>query len=161
MAKTIHDYLGVPKTWPIVEKIKHKIVLMPSKEDVKTADKKDPLKCALHNTACRVFNIPNCAIGGRWAYIPQRDAKGKFYIARMQATVHTQKAINKFDKTGEMPEAGFTFVPIAKSHFYKAKRKYCAKWRKEEVGFGTYKKRTNTPRRIKTRCLPKTFQEHA
>ena len=67
MAKrqTIQQYLGLPKTWPVKEKIKHAIVLTPNKADIRNADRKDPQACALHNTACRVFNVPNAAIGGR------------------------------------------------------------------------------------------------
>jgi len=104
---SVQEYLGVPESWPVVEKIKHEIVLMPNKQDVRRARRQDPRACALHNAACRVFDIPNCAIGGRWAYIPQRNTKGKFYIARMQATGETQRALRHFDRTGKMPEAGF------------------------------------------------------
>lgn len=124
MRHTIHDYLHVPKTWPVVEKIKHEIVLFPNKADAKKAKRKDPLACALHNAACRMFDIPNCAIGGRWAYIPQKDAKGKFYIARVQATQETQRAIRNFDRTGTMPLGGFRFIAIAPSHTYKKKDAY-------------------------------------
>lgn len=121
---SIQEYLGVPKSWKMVEKVRHEIVLMPNKEDIKTAKRHDPLGCALHNAACRVFGIPNCAIGGRWAYIPQRDHKGKPYIAKMQATSETQRAIEAFDKTGTMPPFGFRFIPIAPSHFTKQKAVY-------------------------------------
>src|SRR6267378_5215365 len=126
---TIQKYLKVPASWPVKEAIKHEIVLMPNARDIKTADKKDPTGCALHNAACRVYNIPNCAIGGRWAYIPQRDSKGKYYIARVQATAQTQKAIKKFDRTGTMPEGGFRFTPLAPSHRYKYKNEYNKTWR--------------------------------
>src|SRR5215475_4851457 len=126
--QTVQEYLGVPAEWPVREKIRHEILLMPDNVDIKTAKKKDPQACALHNCACRIFSIPNCAIGGRWAYIPQRDSKGKYYIARMQAPIDTQKAIKHFDKTGEMPRFGFRFVPIAPSHTYKRKNTYNKGW---------------------------------
>lgn len=82
MRQTVQEYLGVPATWPVVEKIKHEIVLMPNAKDVRSAKRHDPMGCALHNAACRTYDVPNAAIGGRWAYIPQRDGKGKPYIAR-------------------------------------------------------------------------------
>jgi len=158
MAKhTVQEYLGVPESWPVKEKIKQTIVLMPNKQDIKTAKRQDPRACALHNAACRMFDIPNCAIGGRWAYIPQRDKTGKYYIARMQAAAETRKAIHKFDKTGEMPEGGFRFVPIALSHTYKRKNAYNKKWHAGEVG-GTGKKRKIAKRRIAPlRAIPRTF----
>ena len=131
---TIQEYLEVPADWPVVEKIKHDIVLMPNRRDIKMARQHDPVGCALHNAACRIFDVPNAAIGGRWAYIPQRNAKGKYYIARMQATRETQRAIRKFDRTGEMPEGGFVFAPIAPSHQFKKKAAYNRKWNAGEVG---------------------------
>ena len=121
---TVQDYLGVPNSWKIVENIKHEIMLMPNKADIKFAKKKDPRGCALHNAACRVYEIPNCAIGGRIAYIPQRDAKGKPYIARVEATDETQRAIRTFDRTGKIPEGGFRFRPIAPSQGMKVRAKY-------------------------------------
>ena len=153
---SIHDYLDVPATWPIKENIKHEIVLMPNAKDIKTAKKGEPMACALHNAACRVFDIPNCAIGGRWAYIPQRDAKGKMYIARMQATQETQQAIKVFDRTGKMPEGGFRFIPIAETHKFAAKRKYMKLWHRGEVG---HNRASNKPgkkrmRKVPTRSIP-------
>ena len=133
-ATSIHEYLGLPKSWPIKENIKHEIVLMPIEADFRGAKAGEPMACALHNAACRVFHIPNCAIGGRNAYIPQRDAKGKHYIARVRATVATQKAIAKFDKTGKIPEAGFRFIPLGKNETFKAKRNYMKKYYAGEVG---------------------------
>lgn len=159
MRKSIHQYLELPTSWKIKENIKHSIVLMPNAADIKNADRRDPKGCALHNAACRVYNVPNCAIGGRWAYIPQRNSRGKHYIARMQATAETQKAIRAFDKTGKMPEAGFTFIPLAFSHRYKQKRKYMKAYSKEEVGYGKYTKKKLTPRRIKTRSIPMNVRE--
>ena len=158
MAKhTVQEYLGVPADWPVKEKLKQTIVLMPNKQDIKTAKQRDPRACALHNAACRMFDIPNCAIGGRWAYIPQRDKNGKHYIARMQAPTETQKAIHTFDKTGVMPEGGFRFVPIAPSHTYKRKNAYNKKWQAGEVG-GTGKKRKIQKRRTAPlRAIPRTF----
>jgi hypothetical protein len=123
---TIQEYLGVPSDWKVKENIRHEIVLMPNARDIKTAKCREPTGCALHNAACRTFDIPNCAIGGRWAYIPQRDAKGKPYIARVQATVATRRAIKAFDETGEMPEAGFRFIPIAPCQTARAKNRYNA-----------------------------------
>jgi hypothetical protein len=121
---TVQQYLDVPSDWKVKEKIKHSIVLMPNKEDIRKATPRNPRACALHNAACRMFEIPNCAIGGRWAYIPQKDERGKWYIARMQAPMSTRRAIKKFDTTGKMPEGGFEFVPIAPSHTYKSKKAY-------------------------------------
>lgn len=158
MRQSIQEYLDVPSHWPVKENIKHEIVLMPNKHDIKTANKGDPLSCALHNTACRVFGVPNCAIGGRWAYIPQRDHKGKHYIARMAANRETQKALALFDKTGEMPEGGFIFRPISESQKYAKKRAYMKKWNKGEVG-GTGKKRPGQKkRRVKSRSLPMSIR---
>jgi hypothetical protein len=124
--QTVQQYLNVPEEWKVKENIKHSIILTPNKEDIRKAKRRDPQACALHNAACRMFGIPNCAIGGRWAYIPQKDEKGKFYIARMQAPVKTRAAIRKFDETGKMPEGGFVFAPIAESHTYKRKKVYNA-----------------------------------
>jgi hypothetical protein len=161
---TVQEYLRVPDDWPVREKIRHEIVLMPNKEDIRTAKQKDPRACALHNCACRVFDIPNCAIGGRWAYIPQRDAKGRPYIARMQAPAETQRAIKHFDKTSEMPEGGFRFIPIAESHTYKRKNAYYAsrivKQRLDKITGSARKKRV-VKRRMKKpdRAIPRTFAE--
>lgn len=149
---TVQQYLGLPTDWPVVEKVKHEIVLMPNAADIKTATKGDPRACALHNAACRVFDVPNCAIGGRWAYIPQRDKTGKHYIARVQAPKETQDAIHHFDKTGEMPTGGFRFIPIAKSHRYKAKNAYNKKHRK--VATPADKKRKLTKRHRVFRSMP-------
>lgn len=152
--QSIQEYLGVPSTWPVKENIRHSICLMPNAADIKNAKKRDPLGCALHNTACRVFDVPNAAIGGRWAYIPQRDAKGKYYIARMRATAPTQEALIQFDKTGKMPQGGFSFVPLTKSETYKNKRKYMKKWHKGEVGHNKGPRPNPNKRRIKTRTIP-------
>lgn len=119
---SIHEYLGLPEKWPIIENIKYSITLMPNKDDIKSANRLDPKACALHNAACRTFNIPNCAIGARHAYIPQRDGKGRYYIARLMAPAQTRDAIKKFDKTGEMPEGGFVFHPCPKSQTLKSMR---------------------------------------
>lgn len=156
MAKqSIQEYLGVPKSWPIREKLRHEIVLMPSKADIRNSDRRDPLACALHNTACRVYGIPNCAIGGRWAYIPQRDEDGKYYIARMQATAHTQRAIRAYDRTGTMPEGGFRFIPLAESHFYANKKKYMRKWSRDDFKPTRKMPASHAVRhRIKTRTIP-------
>ncbi len=150
--QTINEYLNVSSTWPIKEKIKHEIVLMPTKNDIKSAIKGEPMACALHNAACRMYDIPNCAIGGRWAYIPQRDNKGKMYIARMQATKETQQAIIEFDKTGEMPEAGFRFIPIAPSHRFAVKRAYNKQW----IANPDAKPRKHQKHRKSSRCIPRT-----
>src|SRR5271154_5527794 len=108
---TVQEYLGLPEKWPIVENIKYSIMLMPNKADIKHGKKGDPRACALHNAACRIFNIPNCAIGNAHAYIPQRDSRGRFFIARMKTPAKTREAVRIFDKTGKMPEGGFLFVP--------------------------------------------------
>lgn len=159
---TVQEYLGVPSEWPVKEKLKHEIVLTPNKQDIKTAKRQDPRACALHNAACRMFDIPNCAIGGRWAYIPQRDAKGNHYIARMQAPTETREAIQKFDKTGEMPAGGFRFVPIAPSHQYKAKNSYNRAVRTGEHVTNASKKRKVTKKRLPPmRAIPRTFADPA
>ena len=162
MAKhTIQEYLGVPPNWPVVEKIKHEIVLLPSASDIKRGKRNNPRACALHNAACRMFDIPNCAIGGRWAYIPQRDHRGKYYIARMQATEATQRAIQKFDRTGVIPVGGFHFRPIAPSHRYEVKNAYQAE-RRQSLKSGAHKKRKMTKRRkAPTRAIPRSFAEGA
>jgi hypothetical protein len=158
---TVQEYLGVPADWPVRERIKHEIVLLPNKQDIKTATPGDPRACALHNAACRTFDIPNCAIGGRWAYIPQRDAKGKPYIARMQAPAETVRAIRHFDKTGEMPEGGFRFMPIAPSHQYKRKNKYNKQWMAESRRAPKTGKKRKVTKRMRTdyRRMPRTFAE--
>jgi hypothetical protein len=149
---------SVPADWPVKENLKHEIVLMPNARDIKTAKKQDPRACALHNAACRMFDIPNCAIGGRWAYIPQRDKTGKHYIARMQAPIETRKAIQHFDKTGEMPEGGFRFVPIAPSHRYKAKNSYNKSVRTGDHIPTSGKKRKISKKRLPPmRAIPRTF----
>ena len=154
---TIHEYLGVPKTWPVKENIKHEIVLMPNAKDIKTAKKKEPRACALHNAACRTFEIPNCAIGGRIAYIPQRDAKGKMYIARVQANAETQRAIKRFDRTGKMPTGGFTFIPLADGLTFKSKRTYMRKWQRGEVGHNSPARQVKRPNLRNVRAIPRSF----
>lgn len=154
MKQTIQQYLGVPPEWPVKEKIKHEIVLMPNKQDIKTADRQNPLGCALHNAACRVYGIPNAAIGGRWAYIPQRDSKGNYYIARMQATPATQAALREFDNTGTMPESGFRFVPITPSHRYKAKAAYGRARTQAATAPTKTAKRVHVKRITTTRTIP-------
>lgn len=154
---TVQEYLGVPKSWKIKEDIKHSIVLMPSKRDIQKAKKLDPRACALHNAACRMFDIPNCAIGGRFAYIPQRDEKGNYYIARVEAPDTTRAAIHAFDKTGKIPLGGFVFYPICQSQRYKAKSSYNAAWKRGDVGNPETRNKYTTPRkkRIGTvRALP-------
>ena len=155
---TIQEYLGVPSSWPIRENIKHEIVLMPNAKDIRTGKKGDPKACALHNAACRVFDIPNCAIGARAAYIPQRDAKGKMYIARLKAPAETRDALRLFDKTGKMPEGGFRFVPAAATEKLSAKRKYHRKYYRDgaENPRGPAKPQK---RRMKTlRAIPKSVR---
>jgi hypothetical protein len=164
---TIHDYLNLPVDWPVKENIKHEIVLFPNTRDIKKAKKSDPQACALHNAACRMFDIPNCAIGGNYAYIPQRDAKGKYYIARVASTAETRKAIKVFDKTGKMPEGGFHFVPLTASTKLDEKKKYFKKWAKGEVGVknnpaakasgGKKKKMTKQRRIVPLRSMPRSF----
>jgi hypothetical protein len=158
MKQTIQQYLKLPSTWKIEENVKHAI--MPNAADIKNAEKSNPQGCALRNTACRVFDIPNAAIGGRCAYIPQRDSKGKYYIARMRATALTMRAIEAFDKTGEMPKGGFTFVPLTKSDRFMNKRTYMKKWTAGKVG-GNGKSPINKPRnrkiharKMSTRTIP-------
>lgn len=143
--QTVQEYLGVPKTWPVKENIKHRIVLAPSKTDIRKAKRLDPQACALHNAACRMYGIPNCAIGSNYAYIPQRDERGKYYIARVQATSETKRAIKKFDKTGEMPEGGFIFAPVTRTQTVAAMTKYRKKWHKGLVG------NKANPRKIKVK----------
>jgi hypothetical protein len=79
----------------------------------------------------RHFNIPAAAIGGLWAYIPQRDEKGNHYIAKVMAHPTTAEAIRVFHIDGTMPEGGFRFVPAARSNRQRtrnadAKRRYRA-----------------------------------
>jgi hypothetical protein len=165
--KTVHDYLNLPTEWPIKENLKHEIVLFPNTRDIKKATKGDPRACALRNAACRMFGIPNCAIGGRYAYIPQRDSKGKFYIARMGAPTETIKAIREFDKTGTMPEGGFHFVPLTSHQWLENKKKYFKKWAKGEVGLKNNPEHANTKRKKKKmttqqravplRSMPRSF----
>lgn len=149
---SIQKYLGVPKSWPIKEDIKHRIVVMPNAADVKAADRHDPCGCALSKAACRLFDVPAAAIGGRIAYIPQRDANGKPYIARVRAASATRVAIRRFDQTGTMPKYGFVFVPLAPSDLIKYKRTYMRKWGKGEVGHNQMAGRKMGARRF--RCLP-------
>lgn len=155
--QSIQEYLGLPKSWPVKEKIKHAIMILPNEKDIKSANKKDPQACALHHAACRLFNVPNAAIGGRWAYIPQRDERGNPYIARMQAPPKTQAAIKKFDRTGVMPEGGFKFVPLNPSQMYLYKRRYMRLWTAGKVG-GQGKRRKWSSHRRQLRALPMTLR---
>ncbi len=156
MRMSIHEYLNVPSKWPIVENVTHEIVLMPNAKDIRTGKRGDPLACALHNAGCRQFDIPNCAIGGRWAWIPQRDAKGKYYIARMQATAETQRSIHRFDATGKLPKGGFRFIPVAKSANLKRKAKYMQRYMKTHVRLKADepRQRPHTKRQHTRRTLP-------
>lgn len=147
----IQEFLGVPPTWPIKENVKHKIVVMPNKADVNNADKKDLCGCALAKAVCRIYNVPAAAIGGRIAYIPQRDENGKPYIARVRASRVTQAAIRQFDKSGTMPKAGFVFLPLSPCDLVKRKRDYMRRWEAGEVGG----QGQNSGRGVKRfRCLP-------
>ena len=157
MPSTVQKYLGVPATWPVKENIKHEIVLMPNKRDIRTAKPRDPCACALHNAACRIFDIPNCAIGAGSAYIPQRDARGKFYIARVRPTAETQRAIKRFDKTGEMPEGGFRFVPVSDGITLKKLRTYSKKWARGKVGNSSLKRAVKRRRAVPSRAIPRAF----
>lgn len=152
MKQTIQEYLGVPSNWKVKKTIKHEIVLMPNEEDIRNATPSDPRGCALKNTACRVFDIPNAAIGARCSYIPQRDSKGRWYIARMYTGKDTARAIQLFDKTGTMPKGGFRFTPLTKSQHFKTQRDYAKKRRLGEVGNNS-KPRTVKPRRVHTRAV--------
>lgn len=149
--KSIHGYLGLPANWKVRDNLKQTIILMPTKEDIKSADKADPMACALHNAACRMFHVPNCAIGGRIAYIPQKDEKGQWYIGRFAAPPKTIAAIKKFDRRGVMPEGGFLFRPVSESNRLGAKRKYNRLWYAGKVG-GQGRKMKQYRR--STRCIP-------
>lgn len=154
--QTIQEYLGVPASWKVKENIKHAIVLMPSKMDIRRGKKMDPQACALHNAACRTYDLPNCAIGGQTALIPQKDEKGKWYIARVKATAATQRAIRHFDETGKIPEGGFVFAALPKAHRLKPMRKYAADYYKGDVGSKDKPRKTKKGRRLLTarRSIP-------
>jgi hypothetical protein len=170
----VQEYLGVPESWPVVEKIAHGIVLFPNAQDIRRAKKSDPRCCALHNAACRMMDIPNCAIGAHYAYIVQRDPKGRPFIARMQATRATQAAIRQFDLTGDMPAGGFAFVPIPPSDHLEHKRQYSRAYAankpprsRENAAAASRKYRaakkanpSRAGRRIGTRAIPRTFTEN-
>lgn len=161
MKQSIQQYLGLPESWKIKENIKHEIILMPSQKDVKNAKQRDPKGCALRNTACRVFGVPNAAIGGRWAYIPQRDGKGNYYIARMQATKLTQDALKEFDTKGVMPAAGFRFIPVRKSQFSEVKKAYMRKYHKGLVGHNSNTRNKYVKRLKSTRTIPMNIRTTA
>lgn len=153
---SIQEYLGVPEDWPIVERIKFNIILLPNRDDIRKAKPHDPRACALHNAACRTFGVPNAAIGADIAYIPQRDARGRPFIARVAPTAQTAKAIREFDKTGRMPEGGFSFIPLSKSRHLKAQRDYRANY----IAQGRHKSaRGTSKRRTPERQIPRTFYE--
>lgn len=154
MKQSIQQYLGLPEAWKIKENIKHEIILMPSRQDVERARKRDPKGCALRNAACRIFGVPNCAIGGRWAYIPQRDSKGKYFIARMQASAPTQRAIKEFDTKGTMPAGGFRFIPVTKNQSSEVKKVYMRKYHKGLVGHNSPTRKKYVKRLRATRSLP-------
>lgn len=156
MASTVQEYLGVPSSWKVKEKLKHEVVLLPNKRDLKGAKQKEPKACALRNAACRMFGVPNAAIGASKAYIPMRDTNGKHYIARMSAPKETREAIQKFDRTGEMPEGGFRFVPVATSQTCQRQRTNFKKWSAKQATNTTKKKavrRKTTP----TRSIPRSL----
>jgi hypothetical protein len=154
MKQTIQEYLGVSKDWPVRENIKHEILLMPTQEDISGAKRRDPKACALHNAACRMYNVPNCLIGGRTAYIPQKDAKGRMFIAKVTAQIATRKAIQQFDKTGKMPLGGFRFSPITPSNRKGATKLYQeARYSRPNGGRGTGKPRRKR-RVLNTRATP-------
>jgi hypothetical protein len=155
--KSIHKYLGLPDNWPIKDNLKHSIVLMPNAKDIRTAKKSDPAACALHNAACRQLEISNCAIGGRIAYIPQKDEKGNWYIGRFAAPPKTMAAIKRFDRRGEIPEGGFRFKPVSESNRLDHKRRYNRLWRNGKVGGGGRKFQWRRP----ARCMNLTLAENA
>lgn len=159
MTQSVQEYLGVPPTWPVKENVKHEIVLMPNKTDIRRGKPGNPKACALHNAACRVFNVPNAAIGGKIAYIPQRDTTGKPYIARVRATPDTQKAIRTFDKTGKLPESGFRFSPVPKHESAVVKRVYMRNYSRDiSAGLHVPTPQQATKRRkvarVRTRGIP-------
>lgn len=159
--RSINDYLGLPESWPIVEKITHAIVLMPTAGDIRRAKRQDPRACALHNACCRSLDVPNCAIGADYCYIPQKDSKGRPYIARMQASVATKAAILHFDKTGEMPEGGFVFTPVPQSRRLESLRKYERSYggRRRAETPAEAKARKAKARRQPQRKIPRCFTE--
>lgn len=154
---SIQAYLGVAESWRVREKIQHELIIFPNKEDIRSAKKKDPLACAIHNAACRIFNIPNCAIGGRWAYIPQRDERGNFFIAKMQSTAATQRAIAEFDRSGKMPEGGFRFIPLAPTH-HSSHIKKAHKLKRKAVKTNPKRAYVKKMKKIQLRSLPTSIQ---
>ena len=153
---TIQEYLQLPKGIEVRENIKHEIVLMPNADDIRRGKISDPKGCALKNAACRVFGYPICAVGPRFAFIPQRDERGRVYIARMEAAGATRDAIAKFDKTGKMPIAGFRFKPVSKSNTYAGKRRVNRLYMKKVSKEGYQPTPRKTPRQthVITRFIP-------
>lgn len=154
MSQSIQDYLGVPKDWKVKENVKHEILLMPTAQDIKQGKISDPKGCALYNTACRMFDVPTCAIGPRFSFIPQRDNKGRMYIARVAATNATRKAIIQFDKTGTMPIAGFRFIPLTKGNTYAGKKASNDKYLSEHPRDKKKERKTIRRRKLVTRSIP-------
>lgn len=161
MKQSIQSYLGLPDTWKIKENMRHEILLIPSKADVANARQKDPKGCALRNAACRIFGVPNAAIGGRWAYIPQRDDKGRMYIARMQASGPTQRAIKQFDEKGVLPIAGFHFIPVTKNQSSHEHKLYMRKYHAGKVGHNSPRRKKYTKRLRTTRTIPMNVRTSA
>jgi hypothetical protein len=76
------------------------------------------------------------------------------YIARMQATRPTQRAIRHFDLTGEVPIAGFHFIPLPKSDLLKQKRTYMKRYEEEKI---PRKSRKQQKQHKVYRAIPKSF----
>lgn len=160
--KAVAMALGLPEGTPVFENGKlipkgYVVSVLP--RDLKNAKCKDPHRCAIAKAIARMQGLDadvSAAIGGRWAYIPMRRKIGRkvmTYIAKMQATADTQRAIKMFDLTRRMPEAGFEFIPLAVSHQTKARRQYAEAYkRKKELGHKVRKYKrlisTNSIRRL-------------
>lgn len=170
MRKTIQEYLGIKVTaeepWPVIERgpfFPTTLTISVKEKHRSSAVKKDPCHCAIARAVQDAWNLPRGitpAIGGRWAYIPMQVMhRGRVvkFIARMQATADTQRAIAEFDKTEKFPEAGFIFKPIAEGHTFAQKRAYNQLRGKanRDNAKRSGRKRSHTKRNVGKRIFPR------
>jgi hypothetical protein len=91
-----------------------RIIVRP--EDVVGAKKKDWQNCAFAKACKRLYGSTKVAFFHCVAYIELKDEKGKAWVERYQMPRTMREKVEHFDKTGEMPEGGFTLKAVGESY---------------------------------------------
>ena len=111
--------------YPVVESTSSGMLLMVDKIDVYRATPKNPNECALAQCAVRM-GAKQAFIAGSVAYVVmQRD--GEDVAVKFSIPARTQRAIKRFDETGEMPTEGFELTKLHPAATARAKKAANAK----------------------------------